>query len=140
MLFDSAGLDAVPAWDTHLFTPQNPAQLDELDHLLMPNPPHVPDFVAQDLLRVSNRDAWVMKRALDTMWSAHDVTDTLLPQLKMPVLLVWGDVDRIMPLALGQKMHQLIPQSQLAVIPGCGHLAHVQCADRIGPILQKFLK
>ena len=140
ILFDSVGLDMVPDWDTHLFTPQNPDQLAELNALLMPNPPHVPDFVAHDILRISNRNAWIMRRALESMWTGHDVTDALLPQLKMPVLLVWGDVDRIAPLALGQKMHQLIPQSRLEVLSGCGHLAHVQCADKIGPILQDFLR
>jgi pimeloyl-ACP methyl ester carboxylesterase len=140
MLFDSAGLDVTPDWDTHLFTPQNAAQLDQLDALLMPNPPHLPDFVVRDFIRVSNRNAWVIQRALDSMWTRRDATDTLLPQLKMPVLLVWGNLDRIMPLDQGQKMHQLIPQSRLEVVQGCGHLAHVQCADRIGPILQNFLR
>ena len=140
ILFDSVGLDMVPAWDTHLFTPQNADQLAQLNALLMPNPPHVPGFIARDIIRISTRDAWIMQRALNSMWTGHDVTDALLPQLKMPVLLVWGDTDRIAPLAVGQKMHQLIPQSRLEVLPGCGHLAHVQCADRIGPILQDFLR
>lgn len=140
MLFDSVGLHVTPDWDTNLFTPQTPAQLDALDHLLMPNPPHLPDFVATDFLRHSNRDAWVIRRALSTMLSGKEVTDPLLPELKMPVLIVWGDLDRIAPLSEGQKMHQLIPQSRLEVIQGCGHLAHVQCADRIGPKLQDFLR
>jgi pimeloyl-ACP methyl ester carboxylesterase len=140
MLFDSVGLHIFPDWDTHLFTPQNPAQLDALTHLLVPNPPRIPGFVARDMVRISNRNAWVIQRALNTMWTGHDATDDLLPQLKMPVLLVWGDQDRIVSFTQGQKMHQLIPQSRLEIIPGCGHLAHVQCADRIGPILQNFLR
>jgi pimeloyl-ACP methyl ester carboxylesterase len=140
MLLDAAGLDIVPDWDTHLFTPQNPQQLDALFHLLVPNPPRAPDFVARDMVRISNKNAWVIQRALNTMWTRENATDALLPQLKMPVLLVWGDQDRIFPLIQGQKMHQLIPQSKLDVIPGCGHLAHVQCADRIGPLMQNFLR
>ena len=140
MIFDSVGLQMAPEWDTNLFTPQTPEQIDQLDHLLMPNPPQVPGFVAADFLRVSNRDAWVIRRALSSMLAGHDVTDEMLPQLKMPVILIWGEVDRIALLSEGQKMHQLIPQSRLEVIQGCGHLAHVQCADRIGPILQSFLR
>ncbi len=31
--------------------------------------------------------------------------DNLLPQLKMPVLIVWGAEDRIMPLHQGERMH-----------------------------------
>ncbi len=58
----------------------------------------------------------------------------------MPVLIVWGDVDRITPLSEGQKMHQLIPQSQMLVISGCGHLAPNECAGQIGPGMVGFLK
>ena len=48
------------------------------------------------------------------MKTAQDVTDSLLPQLKMPVLIVWGSLDQIVPLDQAQTMHQLVPQSQLS--------------------------
>ena len=105
MLFDSAGLYAKPSWNTALFTPANPQELDQLDALLMPHPQPVPDFVARDILRLSKRNAWVVQRALASMLTGRDVTDQLLPQLHMPVLLVWGSEDHITPLALGQTMH-----------------------------------
>jgi len=140
MLFDSVGIYQKPAWDTRLFTPTTPAELDQLDKLLMPNPPRVPGFVAQDILRISRRNAWVIHRALNTMLTGQDATDSLLPGLKMPVLIVWGGEDHITPLTLGEKMHSLIPQSQLEVFPGCGHLAPGQCAAQIGPNLVEFVK
>jgi pimeloyl-ACP methyl ester carboxylesterase len=139
MLFDSAGLYAKPTWNTALFTPTNPQELDQLDALLMPHPPPVPDFVARDILRASQNNAWVVKRALASMLTGRDVTDELLPQLRMPVLLVWGGEDRITPLALGKTMHKLIPQSNLEVIAGCGHLAPSQCAAQAAPAVQAFL-
>jgi len=140
VIFDSAGLSQKPIWNTALFSPTSAVELDQLDVLLMPNPPQVPAFIAHDILRISHSHAWVMHRALDSMLSGHDTTDALLPQFRMPVLIVWGELDHIMPLTQGQMMHQLVPQSQLEVVPGCGHLAPVQCADRIGPKVQAFLK
>jgi pimeloyl-ACP methyl ester carboxylesterase len=140
MLFDSAGIYEKPVWDTALFTPTSNEELEQLDALLMPHPPTVPSFIAADILRVSRQDAWVIHRALDSMLTGKDATDALLPQLKMPVLLVWGSEDRITPLNQGEKMHKLMPQSQLDVIAGCGHLAPTQCADQIGPKLVDFLK
>ena len=140
MLFDSAGLMAKPRWDTALFTPKSASELAELDVLLMPHPPAVPDFIARDVLRVSAQNAWIIHRALASMLAGHDVTDNLLPQLRMPVLLVWGESDQIMPLSQGETMHRLIPQSQLAVIPGCGHLAPSMCATQIGPKVVAFLR
>jgi len=140
ILFDSAGIAEKPAWDTRLFTPTTAAELDQLDALLMPNPPQVPGYIAKDILRNSKRNGWVIHRALGTMLTGRDATDSLLPQLKMPVLIVWGAEDRITPLSQGEKMHGLVAQSQLEVFPGCGHLAPDQCASQIGPRLVEFVK
>jgi len=139
MLFDSAGLYVRPDWDTKLFTPVSAAELDKFDALLMPHPPQLPGFVANDILRASREHAWIIHRALDSMMTGRDTTDSLLPELKMPALIVWGSVDRITPLSEGQKMHQLIPQSQIDAIAGCGHLAPNECAGQIGPKVVAFL-
>ncbi len=140
LLFDSAGLFVLPTWDTRLFTPGNAAELDQLDALLMPHPPKVPGFVARDILRVSNHRAWIIHRALATMLTGQDATDKLLPQLKMPVLIVWGAEDKITPVGLGEIMHRMLPQSELDVVPGCGHLAPGQCAPQMAPKVVEFLK
>jgi pimeloyl-ACP methyl ester carboxylesterase len=140
MLFDSAGLYEKPDWDTRLFTPVSATDLDQLDVLLMPNPPKVPAFIAEDILRRSRKNAWIIHRALNTMLTGKDATDNLLPGLKMPVLIVWGAEDHITPLHLGEKMHRLVPQSELDVIPRCGHLAPVQCAVQIGPQVVEFVR
>jgi pimeloyl-ACP methyl ester carboxylesterase len=140
IVFDSAGLDVEPDWDTHLFTPTTPAQLNQLEALLTPHPEKIPDFIARDILRQSDQDAWVIHRSVATMLTGRETTDKLLPGLKMAVLLVWGAEDRITPLNQGETMHRLIPQSQLDVFPGCGHLAPRLCAARIGPAVVEFLK
>jgi pimeloyl-ACP methyl ester carboxylesterase len=140
MLFDSAGLFVLPAWNVELFTPKSAAELEELDVLLMPNPPRLPGFVARDILRVSDERAWIIHRALSTMLTGMDATDKLLPELKMPVLMVWGSDDRIMPVSQGGAMHRLVPQSELDVAAGCGHLAPGQCAPQMESQVVGFLK
>jgi len=140
MLFDSAGLALKPDWNTDLFTPATADELSQLDELLMPHPPRVPDFVAIDILRHSKQHAWVIRRALASMLRGRDATDRLLPGLKMPTLIVWGELDRITPINEGEMMHKLISGSQLDVIRGCGHLAPSQCAAQIGPNLVVFLR
>jgi pimeloyl-ACP methyl ester carboxylesterase len=74
------------------------------------------------------------------MLTGRDATDALLPQLKMPVLIEWGAEDRMTPLSQGEKMHRLVPQSELVVVPGCGHLAPVECSQQMGPKLVQFVR
>lgn len=140
MLFDSAGIFELPKWDIKLFTPASFSELDQLDVLLMPNPPRLPRFLAKDILRVSNERAWIIHRALASMMTGRDATDKLMPQLKMPVLIVWGSADLILPESQGEAMHRLIPQSQLAIVDGCGHLAPDQCAAQVAPPVLRFLQ
>ena len=140
IIIDSVGLNIKPTWDTNLFVPTSLQQLDQLDALLMPNPPTIPPFIACDYLRIFSRNGWVIKRALATMQTGQDVTDNLLPQLKMPVLIVWGSLDQIVPVDQAQTMHKLIPQSQLLVIPGCGHMVPLQCATEMDPGALQFIQ
>ncbi len=140
MLFCSAGLYVRPSWDVGLFIPRDAAELDELYALLMPNPLPLPGFVVRDVLREAARRAWVIRRTLHNMLTGREATDRILPRLLMPVLLVWGELDRIIPLAQGEKMHALIPYAQLHVVEGCGHLAPNLCADQVAPIAVEFLR
>ena len=140
MLFDSVGLDQMPVFDVRLFTPATPAELGQLDALLYPHPHRIPGFVARDILRISKEHAWVIHRALDSLITRQDATDNMLPQFKMPVLIVWGSLDRIVPLEQGEMMHQMVPQSELVITSGCGHLAPSQCAAQIGPKVVEFVK
>ncbi|MDE3199508.1 MAG: alpha/beta fold hydrolase, partial [Acidobacteriota bacterium] len=50
MLFCSAGLYVRPTWNVGLFVPENAQELAELNQLLMPDPPQLPDFVVKDVL------------------------------------------------------------------------------------------
>ena len=140
MLFDSAGIFVLPAWNVELFTPTSAAELDQLDVLLMPNPPKLPGFLARDILRVSDERAWIIHRAISEMLTGRDATDKLLPGLKMPVLIVWGSADRILPLEQGEAMHGLVPQSEFDLVAGCGHLAPGQCAPQMERQVVGFLK
>jgi pimeloyl-ACP methyl ester carboxylesterase len=140
MLFDAAGLNVPAAFDTALFTPSTIAQFNELEALLSPHPQPVPAFIARDLLRNIRSNGWVVQRALATMLTAHDAIDNLLPQLKMPVLIVWGSLDRITPIDLAETMHRLVPQSELDVFAGCGHMAPIECSAALGPKVVAFAK
>jgi pimeloyl-ACP methyl ester carboxylesterase len=140
VLVDSAGFAFKPGFNTALFTPTTPKDVDALLALLMPRPEPLPGFVKEDVVRQGEGRAWVVHRALASMADGADVLDTRFSQLKMPLLLVWGKQDMVTPLGLGEAMHHATPQSILEVYDGCGHLAFATCAERISPQLVRFLR
>jgi pimeloyl-ACP methyl ester carboxylesterase len=42
-------------------------------------------------------------------------------ELRLPMLLLWGRQDRIVPLSQGERLEKAIPGARLAVIEECGH-------------------
>jgi pimeloyl-ACP methyl ester carboxylesterase len=49
-----------------------------------------------------------------------------LHRIDVPSLILWGDSDRLVPLAFGEEYHRLIPASRLEVLERCGHLPQVE--------------
>ena len=45
-----------------------------------------------------------------------------LHRITCPVLLIWGDKDRLVPPAYGEAYRKHIPHSEIKLIPNCGHL------------------
>jgi pimeloyl-ACP methyl ester carboxylesterase len=50
-----------------------------------------------------------------------------LGELKMPVLVITGDDDRIVPTAQSVRLAGKLPNASLVVVPECGHLPHEEC-------------
>jgi pimeloyl-ACP methyl ester carboxylesterase len=139
VLLDSAGLRFKLSFDPALFQPASPTDLAALEELLVPHPQPLPGFLAMALLRRGDRIGWVVHRSVQSMMTGKDLVDGELGSLTMPVLIGWGDQDKLIPLAVGYKLHALIPQSVLDIYADCGHLAPGQCSGQVGPSVVDFL-
>ncbi|MBX3148281.1 MAG: alpha/beta hydrolase [Gemmatimonadales bacterium] len=53
-------------------------------------------------------------------------SDEQLARIKVPTLLIWGEQDDLVPLAIGQHLARTIPGAQLATIPDAGHIPAVE--------------
>jgi pimeloyl-ACP methyl ester carboxylesterase len=62
----------------------------------------------------------------------------LLPLVKAPTLLVWGDRDDSVPLAHARAMERLIPDAGVVVFEGAGHFAYLDQADRFCTVIRHF--
>jgi pimeloyl-ACP methyl ester carboxylesterase len=62
----------------------------------------------------------------------------LYARIERPVMIVWGEEDRWIPLEKGQQLHEAIPGSQLRTIPRCAHLAQEDAPDAVAGLLTGF--
>lgn len=58
---------------------------------------------------------------------------------QLPVQLIWGDRDPIIPVSHGHATHEAIPGSRLAIIPGVGHYPHVENPTAVERVLLDFM-
>jgi len=64
----------------------------------------------------------------------------VLPRLaQVPTLLVWGDRDRAVSLASGIRLQGELPQSELVVLPGAGHVPFEEMPEAANRILHEWL-
>jgi pimeloyl-ACP methyl ester carboxylesterase len=139
VLLDSAGLRFKLGFDPGLFQPASPSDIAALEKLLVPHPRPLPRFLAMAMLRKGDHVGWVVRRSVQSMMTGEDLVDGKLGALTMPVLIGWGDQDRLIPLSVAYRLHQEILQSVLDVYAGCGHLAPGQCVSQVGPSVVDFL-
>jgi pimeloyl-ACP methyl ester carboxylesterase len=57
---------------------------------------------------------------------------------EVPVLLIWGADDPIIPVEHARAAHELLPHSALAVFDGVRHFPHVEVPERFVAVLQDF--
>lgn len=74
-------------------------------------------------------------------WFLDDRTDLTarLAELRMPVLLLWGDADPISPVRVGQRLAELLPRAELHVIAGGGHDLGLTHAVEVARLIDRHL-
>jgi pimeloyl-ACP methyl ester carboxylesterase len=63
-----------------------------------------------------------------------------LHRVRCPVLLLWGDDDRLVPPAYAEAYRKHLPQAQLQLIPDCGHLAMFEKESEFVEAVTRFCR
>ena len=64
----------------------------------------------------------------------------LMPNMKMPVLLVWGENDDATPLSDAKIMESLMPEAGLVTLKGAGHYSFLEQQFTFNKVLASFLE
>jgi pimeloyl-ACP methyl ester carboxylesterase len=69
---------------------------------------------------------------------AHADTRDLLPNIRVPTLLIWGDADKRSPMRVAYQMRDAIPTARLAVISGAGHVSNLEAPSQFNAEVLAF--
>jgi pimeloyl-ACP methyl ester carboxylesterase len=64
----------------------------------------------------------------------------LLPRIAVPTLLIWGELDKRSPLSVARQFEQAIPDAELVVIPGAGHVSNLEQPQRFNEAVREFCR
>jgi pimeloyl-ACP methyl ester carboxylesterase len=64
----------------------------------------------------------------------------LLPQIAVPTLLIWGELDARSPLGVARQFEQAIPDTRLVVIPGAGHASNLERPEELNEAVRQFCR
>lgn len=76
--------------------------------------------------------------ALKGLASRPDSTP-LLNQIRVPTMVVAGELDRILPVEEAKKFASQIPDAEFVVVPGAGHLPNLESPEEFAEILRRFI-
>ena len=86
--------------------------------------------------------AEVRAESLETQLSLMAQTDQrdLLVRIAVPTLLIWGELDARSPLSVARRFQETIPETELVVIPGAGHLSQLERPEQLNEAVRKFCR
>ncbi len=140
VVVDGAGMESdgsdIPA---DALLPRDEEGVRRLIATVRHDPPATPSFVVRDILARRLQEEWVIRRALESMRDGDDWLDGTLARADMPVLVIWGKQDRLIPLDYGIALQGEFPNADLEVLDGCGHVPIADCPEDFDRVLLEFL-
>ena len=75
---------------------------------------------------------------LEALIQRDSVLDRL-HEIRVPALVLVGEEDRSLPVALSRRIHDRLPDATFTVIPGAGHLSALEQPARVNAAIAEFL-
>lgn len=109
-----------------------------VDALRDPGSIRVPDFVLDDVVRAAAKGP-IARLSATSEGMEKFVLDGRLGEVTVPVEIVWGTSDRMLPLSYAERMLAELPRARLTTLPHCGHVPQQECPAAFVAALGKLL-
>jgi pimeloyl-ACP methyl ester carboxylesterase len=100
-----------------------------MTQLTDPASPRMAGFVLDDVVRQAQTGP-IARLAQTAAGMDKYVLDGKLGEIGVPVDMLWGESDKLFPIAYALRMKAQLPASRITTIPGCGHVPQQECPSR----------
>lgn len=90
------------------------------------------------LEHVAQMNVQVFVRMLKEL--AEHSTEELLPNIEAPTLVIAGELDTFTPMYRSEELADLLPNSDLLVVPAGTHIAPLEIPDLVNGAIEKFFR
>jgi len=105
---------------------------------MSPSSPGVPAFVLDDLVRRAPSSP--LARLMRSPSAGESELEDRLPEVHVPVTLIWGEDDQVLPIAYARRVAAALPSAKVVPLPHCGHVPQRECPQLLGPALEDALR
>ncbi len=91
-------------------------------------------------LKVLGWDEALLNQLRGTTFQADPITADQIAAIQSPVMIAWGEEDTWVPINVGKRLHELLPEALYVTYPKAGHLPHEEAAESFNHDLLAFLK
>lgn len=81
-----------------------------------------------------------LRAVVDFHGQKVSAVDRLYLASQVPVMIVWGSEDRIIPVEHARAAHRSMPGSRLEILKGVGHFPHAEDPDGFVDLLEDFMR
>ena len=139
VLIDSAGIK--PKRPVSYYAKLAVLKAGKLSLNLLPNTKGTKDFKERLRSKVGSSDYKMSAPVLkDTMKIiVNEDVKEILPNIKVPTLLIWGKLDTATPISDAKIMEKLIPNAGLVEYPYGSHFSYLENIENCKLVLDSFL-
>lgn len=97
------------------------------------------ELVGRDMFQLEGWEGGLLAFVRDNLNVSDPMQATDLSVLTLPVALIWGERDEVVPLEVGERLHSALPAARWVLYPEAGHMVMQDVTDAFNTTLVEFL-
>lgn len=103
------------------------------------NPSTATHELIEEVLHTLADDQKCIRIIKTAQTTQRNYVTALLPEIDLPVLLIWGEEDKITPTSVAQEFNKFLPNSKLILLSKCGHAPMMEQPVEFNQLLKDFI-